>query len=245
MMAFLRNLLGIILVVGMLLMLAACAPSLYSKNEVLEILSERYGMDFVIVETLSSNFCSAPPSSDLLKKEIYSVASSSDLTNVFFVQQEVTKRGGLFVTYARGVEDTLTFDYFLKSFCNFLEANKIDSFFTVGYEEIDVIEHLSEPHLQGGIIYIYITEETAVEVVTQIFNFTNTFYDEYSSKDEFNKIHLGICFYDKSKIPRHELYKSSLFMPTYRLYNPYDENETDIDSMLKDINIYYYGKPNS
>lgn len=89
MMAFLRNLLGIILVVGMLLILAACAPSLYSKNEVLKILSERYGMDFVIVETLNSNSCSATPSSDLLKKEIYSVASSSDLTNVFLSSKKL------------------------------------------------------------------------------------------------------------------------------------------------------------
>ena len=52
MMVFLRNLLGTILVIGMLIMLTACAPSLYSKNEVLEILSERYGEEFVIIETL-------------------------------------------------------------------------------------------------------------------------------------------------------------------------------------------------
>ena len=38
MMVFLRNLLGTILVIGMLIMLTACAPSLYSKNEVLETL---------------------------------------------------------------------------------------------------------------------------------------------------------------------------------------------------------------
>ncbi|MCM1235855.1 MAG: hypothetical protein NC489_37665 [Ruminococcus flavefaciens] len=243
-MAFLRNLLGIILVIGMLLMLAACAPSLYSKNEVLEILSERYGEEFVIVETLNNKLPLVAPSSDLVKEEVYSVASSSDPANVFWVQQEVAKRGGLFVTYARGVEDTLTFDYFLRSFCSFLQTNKIDSFFAVGHEEIEVIEYLTEPHLQGGIIYIYITEETAPEIVTKIFDFINTLYDEYPSKDEFKKIHLGIRFYDKSKITRHELYESSLYTPTYRLYDPYDEDETDIASMLEDINIYYYGNPN-
>ena len=245
MMVFLRNLLGTILVIGMLIMLTACAPSLYSKNEVLEILSERYGEEFVIIETLNDKLSLVAPSSDLVKEEVYSVAPNSDSASIFWVQQEVTKRGGVFVTYAHGVEDTLTFDYFVKSFCSFLQTNKIDSFFAVGHEEIEVIEYLAEPHLQGGIIYIYITEESTAEIVTQVFNFIDTLYDEYPSKDEFKKIHLGIRFYDKSKITRHELFKSSLFIPTYRLYDPYDEDKTDIASMLEEINIYYYGNPNS
>lgn len=74
MMVFLRNLLGTILVIGMLIMLTACAPSLYSKNEVLEILSERYGEEFVIIETLNDKLSLVAPSSDLVKEEVYSVA---------------------------------------------------------------------------------------------------------------------------------------------------------------------------
>ena len=77
MMVFLRNLLGTILVIGMLIMLTACAPSLYSKNEVLEILSERYGEEFVIIETLNDKLSLVAPSSDLVKEEVYSVDRKS------------------------------------------------------------------------------------------------------------------------------------------------------------------------
>ena len=38
---------------NLLFALTACAPPLYSKNEVLEILSEQYGEDFVIMVFVS------------------------------------------------------------------------------------------------------------------------------------------------------------------------------------------------
>ena len=52
----------LIFITNLLFALTACAPSLYSENEVLEILSEQYGEDFVIIETLNSNLYSITPS---------------------------------------------------------------------------------------------------------------------------------------------------------------------------------------
>lgn len=43
-----KRVICLILITNLLFALTACAPSLYSKNEVLEILSEQYGEDMVI-----------------------------------------------------------------------------------------------------------------------------------------------------------------------------------------------------
>ena len=242
----------LILITNLLFALTACAPSLYSENEVLEILSEQYGEDFVIIETLNSNLYSITPSNFSVKSKLYSAAPSSNPENIFWVRQDVIKHGGLFVTYENAVEDTLTFDCFLKCLDNFLQENQINSFFTIGNnEEKELAEYLAEPHLQGGRIYVSITENTAEEIVTQIFNFTDAFYAEYPSKDRFHFTRLAICFYDDSKIARQELDESYLSLdklylslPLYGLYDPYYEDETDIDSMMKEINEFYYGIKN-
>lgn len=239
-----RHLVGILFGAGILLSLTSCAPPFFSEEEVLEILSERYGEEFVIIETLN-NKCSSATSSGVVKRKLYSAALSNNPTNIFWVQQSITKYGGLFATYGRGVEDTLLFDYFLESFYGFLQTNKIDSFFVVGYEEKELVHFLAEPHLQGGMIYIYITEETATEIVTTIFDFLDDFYEKYPSKDEFHEMHLGIGFYDKSKITRQELYESAMFIPSYGLYDYYGKDATDIASLLENINSYYYGNLNS
>ena len=238
----------LIFLAGLLFTLTACAPSLYSKNEVLEILSERYGEEFVIMETLNSNlYPSITPSNFAVRSRLYSVALSNDPENVFWVRQEVIKHGGLFVTYGRGVDDTLTRDRFLTSFDNFLQENGIQSFFAViseeEFEEKVLEEYLAEPHLFGGAVYILITEDTAEEIVTQIFDFTDIFYSEYSSKEELKVIHLAIEFYDESKMTKHELYElyeSYVSIPGFSPYSRYDE-DASIDSVLKEINEFYYG----
>lgn len=242
----------LIFLTNLLFTLTACAPSLYSENEVLEILSERYGEEFAIMETLNSDlYPSITPSHFAVRSRLYSVALSNDPENVFWVRQEVIKYGGLFVAYGRGVDDTLTHDRFLTSFNSFLKENGIQSFFAViseeGFEEKALEEHLAEPHLFDGTVYVSITEDKAEEIVTQIFDFTDSFYSEYSSKGELNDSHLAIKFYDESKMTKHELYKlyeSYVSIPGFNPYSRYDE-EASIDYVLKAINELYYGITNA
>ena len=64
-----------------------------------------------------------------------------------------------------------------------MQENQINSFFTIGnHEEKELTEYLAEPHLQGGRIYVSITENTAEEIVTQIFNFTYAFMRNIRAK---------------------------------------------------------------
>ncbi len=228
-----RHLIAILFSVGILLSLTACAPSLWDENDVLEILTERYGEEFVIVETLKEDL---PHSSDIVKSKSYAVAPKDDPSNLFWVQQGVFKMGGVFVTYYHTLEDTLPFDYFVKQFYEFLQENQICFLVETDDVEIDVSEYLSLPHTQGGIFFIFFTEDTAEDVVNQVFDFTESL-DVERFHDEMKYMRIVLCFLDESKLINDEV--DEMMMPCFY---PYDENlrHNDRESVLAKINETFY-----
>ena len=231
--ALFRRLLCIVLGVGMLFSLTSCAPSLWDKEEVLEILTDRYGEEFVIVETLKEDL---PHSSDIFKSKSYTVAPKDDPSNLFWVQQGVVKMGGIFVTYYHTLEDTLPFDYFVRQFYDFLQENQICFLVKKNDVEIDVSEYLSHPHPQGGIFFVFFTEDTAEDVVNQVFDFTENL-DTERFRDEIKYMRIVLCFLDESKLINDEV--DEMMMPCFF---PYDEKlrHNDRESMLAEIKETFY-----
>ncbi len=232
--ALIRYLIGIVFGVGMLFSLTACAPPLWDEEKILEILTKRYESEFVIVETLKDDLTH---SSNVLKSKLYAVAPKDDPSNIFWVQQEVVKDGGIFVTYGHVVEDTLTFDYFVKQLHNFLQEKNISFYYEIQNVEIDVSEHLSQPHGQGGSFFVFFTEDTAEDIVNQIFDFTENL-DMECFHDEIKDMRILILFLDESKLINNEV--DSMMLPP-RFY-PYDENlrHNDRESVLAEINETFY-----
>lgn len=233
MISLFRNLFSIILSIGILLLLTSCAPHFFSEDKILEILSERYGTEFILIETLEDNLPCKPGT---VNSKLYAVAPNSEPTDIFWVQQKIVKHGGIFVSYGRTVDDTLACDCFIKQFDVFLQEEGIHFLFEKNDVKTDILEYLSQPHTRGGDVIVFLTKDTAKDIVSQVFNFIECFYEKCSN-DELKRILVTIYFCDESKENDDEIDKMG--MPCFF---PYDSNVRDgnMESVLADINKSFY-----
>jgi len=195
MIAWFRSLLCILLAIGTLLSLTSCAPrpSLFSEEEVLEILSERYGSEFVVTETLENNL---PRKPEIVASKLYAVASYYEPANTFWVQQNVVKSGGIFVSYGLTVDDTLASDYLIKQFSDFLLENEIHFLFRKNDIERNVSEYLTQPHTRGGVFVVFFTKNTVEDIVNQVFDFTESL-DTECFNEEIKRTRVVVSFCDE------------------------------------------------
>lgn len=218
-------LIALLLSASYFLLLASCGAfkPLPAKDEVLSSLSERYGMDFVIVETVK---CRLHQNSDSIERcKLYLMAPATDQEHTFWVHSQVRKYGGLFLTYSSAVgEDTFTFDYFLEQFDQFALENNIHIHWDFGSPHTDLQEYLAAQHLQGGGCYVYLTEETSMDIVENVLTFLEELYAEYPYRQHLDGIRLVFYFCDESM----DAEEGWLDMPS--LF-PYDEKANfDIES---------------
>ena len=246
----------LIFLTGLLFTLTACSPSLYSKNEVLAWLSERYGgTEFVIQETIDG---SEYERKDRPKVQLLRVAPAEDQAQAFWVFSAVQlySRSPLPSYYGHNMEDTYAFDYFLEQFDGFLVENNIYGFFRSANAKVDMAEYLSQAqfHSQGGHFLVYVTQENAADVVQQVFAFMDDFYAAYPYQEILDNLRLVIYFCDEADpvqdgedapdlhIKRTIDYKyTRIYERTF--FYPFEDktNYNDAQSVLKAINELFYG----
>ena len=196
------------ILISLLFVLSSCGAwkPLFTEEEVLSKLSERYGEDFVILETI--NNCEYRTANKTIRCRLYLAAPSENQEQTFWVHSTLDKNWGgdsLPVQYNRGVLDTYAFDYFLERFDMLLTENEINHFFRANSINTNIAEHLENQHLQGGEFVILITEETAEDIVTKVLELLEQIADEYPlsnyldyfSHPAYMPIRLGITFCDK------------------------------------------------
>ena len=230
---------------------------LLTEDEVLANLSERYGEDFVILETI--NNCEYRTDNKTIRCRLYLAAPSENQEQTFWVHSTLGKYWGgdsLPVQYRRGVLDTYAFDYFLERFDTLLTENEIDHFFRANSTKLDIAEHLENQHLQGGGFVILITQETAEDIVTKVLEIREQIADEYPlssyldyfSHPAYEPIRLMIAFCDKDDVVTDgDLASSAYFMPYEKRY---DENDNiifrdNVETILSDIYNTIYAIPSS
>lgn len=248
---------GFAILMSLLFVLSSCGPwkPLLTEEEVLSNLSERYGEDFVILETI--NNCEYRTDNKTIRCKLYLAAPSENQEQTFWVHSTLGKYWGgdsLPVQYNRGVSDTYAFDYFLERFDALLTENEIAHFFRANSAKIDLAEHLENQHLQGGGFVILITQETAEDIVTKVLEIREQIADEYPlssyldyfSLPSYEPIRLTITFCDEAYvIADGEPVSSAYFMPYDKKY---DENDNIIyrdnaETILQDIYNTIYAIP--
>lgn len=120
---------GFTVLISLLLMLFSCGAlkPLLAEEEVLSSLTERYGTDFVILETI--DHCEYRTEDETIRCRLYRAAQAEDQECTFWVHSTVSKHWGgdsLPMRYSRGISDTYAFDYFLERFDTLLMENEID-----------------------------------------------------------------------------------------------------------------------
>ena len=244
------------ILISLLLLLSSCGAfkPLLTEEEVLSSLSERYGTDFVILETI--DHCEYRTENKTIRCRLYLAALAEDQKSSFWVHSTVSKHWGgdsLPMRYSRGISDTYAFDYFLERFDTLLTENGIDHFFTAKSGKVDVAEHLKSRHLQYGEFVILLTQETAEDIVTKVLEIREQIADEYplsSYLDYFSHpvyvpIRLGIAFCDKNQAVTDREPASSFVI--FRPYDKkFDENDhivyrDNVETLLPDIDKTIYG----
>lgn len=110
---------SVMILITLLFLLTACGSfqPLLTEDEVLSLLSERYGMDFVILDTI--NDCEFAREGTTIRCRLHLAAPVEDMERTFWVHSQLGKYYGgdsLPMRYSRGIEDTFAFDYFLERF---------------------------------------------------------------------------------------------------------------------------------
>lgn len=246
------------ILISLLFILSSCGAlkPLLTEEEVLSNLSERYGTDFVILETI--NNCEYQTEDETIRCRLYLAAPFEDQECTFWVHSTVSKHWGgdsLPMRYSRGISDTYAFDYFLKRFDMLLTENEIDHFFTASDGKADVAEYLKSQHLQYGRFEILITQETAEDIVTKVLEIREQVADEYPlssyldyfSHPAYKPISLVIAFCDKDYVIMGG--DTRLSCTSFRPYNrTYDENDNIVyrdntESLLANIYKTIYEIP--
>lgn len=247
-----KYLASFVIFISLLFVLSSCGAwkPLLTEKEVLAKLSERYGEDFVILETI--NDCEFTFNSTI-RCRLYKAAPAENQEQTFWVHSQLGKYWGgdsLPMSYSRGISDTYAFDYFLRRFDDLLTENEIEHFFTYKVK-IDIAEHLKNEHLDGGGFVILITQETAEEIVTKVLELREQIakeyplssYLDYFSHPAYKPINLTIMFCDENSVITDEEYPSS-FAYFFPYDKEYDENDNIIyrdnaDSILANIYGFY------
>lgn len=244
------------ILINLLLILSSCGAlkPLLTEEEVLSNLSERYGTDFVILETI--NNCEYRKEDETIRCRLYLAAPAKDQECTFWVHSTVSKHWGgdsLPMRYSRGILDTYAFDYFLERFDTLLAENEIAHFFTTNSEKTDIAEHLKKRHLQGGGFVILITQETAEDIVTKVLEIREQAADEYPlssyldyfSHPNYMSIRLLITFCDEDHVitDGESISSFTSFTPYDKRY---DENDNiiyrdNVETLLADIDKIIYG----
>lgn len=242
---------------SLLLTLFSCGSwkPLFTEEEVLSNLSERYGADFVILETF--DHCEYRTDNKTIKCKLYLAAPSENQEQAFWVHSTLGKYWGgdsLPVRYSRGVLDTYAFDYFLERFDTLLTENEIDHFFRANSIKTDIAEHLQNRHLQGGGFVILITQETAEDIVTKVLEIREQIADEYPlssyldyfSLPSYEPIRLTVTFCDEDHVIADGEPVSSAYFNPYD--KKYDENDNivyrdTVETILKKIDETVYSAP--
>lgn len=241
---------GFAVLISLLFVLFSCGvwKPLLTEEEVLSNLSERYGADFVISETIHN--CEYRTDNETIRCRLYLAAPSENPEQTFWVHSTLSKYYGgdsLPMRYSRGISDTYAFDYFLERFDALLTENGINHFFRVNSTKTDMAEYLENRHLQGGEFVILISQETAEDIVTNVLGIREQIADEYPlssyldyfSHPAYKPIKLVVTFYDEDSVIADGDTRSSFtsFMPYHRKY---DENDTliyrdNVETVLADI----------
>lgn len=243
------------ILISLLFVLSSCGAwkPLLTEKEVLSKLSEQYGEDFVILETI--NDCEFIFDSTIRCK-LYKAAPAENQEQTFWVHSQLGKYWGgdsLPMSYSRGISDTYAFDYFLERFDELLTENQIEHFFRVNYEKVDITEHLKKPHLQQGEFVIVITQGTAEDIVTKVLEIREQIADEYPLSNYLEyfsypylmSIQLFITFCDENYdiADGDSLSSLAYFMPYDKKYD--EDNsiiyQDNMDSILADIYENIYG----
>lgn len=239
-------------------LLSACGAftPLATEGEVLSWLSGRYGgEEFVILETLDG---SAYERKGTPKVELHRAAPAGEQSQAFWVFSAVQhySRGPLPPYYGHDLEDTYAFDRFLEQFDRFLAENHIHGFFRSINVRVDMAEYLSQDqfHSQGGHFLVYVTQETAGNIVRQVFEFMDDFYAAYPYQEVLDDLRLVIYFCDEANpvqdgeeapdlhIKRTIDYRyTKIYERTYCFPFESKENYNDAQSVLKAINELFYG----
>ena len=98
------------ILISLLLLLSSCGAfkPLLTEEEVLSSLSERYGTDFVILETI--DHCEYGTENKTIRCRLYLAALAEDQESSFWVHSTVSKHWGgdsLPMRYSRGISDRL------------------------------------------------------------------------------------------------------------------------------------------
>lgn len=238
------------ILITLLFVLSSCGAwkPLFTEEEVLSKLSERYGEDFVILEII--NNCEYRTANKTIRCRLYLAAPSENQEQTFWVHSTLDKNWGgdsLPIQYNRGVLDTYAFDYFLERFDILLTENEINHFFRANSIKTNIAEHLENQHLQGGEFVILITEETAEDIVTKVLELLEQIADEYPlsnyldyfSHPAYMPIRLGITFCDEDcAIVGGETISPSTFITPFD--KKFDENDNivyrdNVETILANI----------
>lgn len=246
---------GFAILISLPVVLSSCGAwkSLFTEEEVLSKLSERYGEDFVILETI--NNCEYRTDNKTIRCRLYLAAPSENQEQTFWVHSTLSKSWGgdsLPVQYNRGVLDTYAFDYFLERFDTLLTENEINHFFRAKSIKTNIAQHLENRHLQGGEFVILITKETAEDTITKVLELLEQIANEYPLFDYLNyfshpaymPIRLGITFCDENcAIVDGESISLGIFITPFD--KKFDENDNivyryTVEAILADIDETIY-----
>ena len=133
---------------------------LYTQDEVLTVLSERYGTEFVIIEKMKTKDFDTKWT---VKSRFYAAAPADEPENVFWVYDEVEKYSGLYLpSYSHNsLEDTYAHDCFLRGFDALIKERGLTCIYRYSNNTIEVSDHLSQRHLQGGNFCFFINQNNA------------------------------------------------------------------------------------
>jgi hypothetical protein len=170
---------------------------LYTRNEILTILSERYGKEFVIVEKLKTTDFDTTWT---VKSRFYAAAPTDDQEKIFWVYDEVKKYSGLyFPSYGHNsLQDTYAHDCFLQGFDTLTRERQLSCIYRYKDNTIDVSDHLSQQHLQGGEFCFFINQDNAEETVTAVFEICGELKEEFPLLNH-QQFFLIVSFYDESE----------------------------------------------
>ena len=257
-----RRKLVVCFILAISVLLSACGPlkPLLSEEEVLSWLSERYEMDFLIVETIKDCDVLVPQRDTYIRCRLYQAAPAEDLEHTFWVHSTLGKYWGgdsLPMRYSQGLTDTYAFDYFLECFDTLLTEQGIAHDFrgyTTERNPIEVSEYLETRHLQGGSFTIRLSRETAEDVVSKVFEILEQVvedpplsnYLDYFSHLAYRPINLLIYFCDENDSYADE--KSTTDLPYFIPYDKaYKEDKVifldTAESILEDVYEMIYSIP--
>lgn len=206
---------------------------LYSQDEILSILSERYGTEFVIVEKIKTDEFDTEQT---VKSRFYAAAPADEPDSVFWVYDEISRYSGLFLpSYGHSsLEDTYAHDCFLRGFDALARERGLDFIYRIGKKNVKVSNHLTGRHLQGGSFCFFINRDNAESIVTEVFEICGKLKKEYPLQNN-PEFFLTISFHDESEeaVDGKWLFGGAYFSP----FRPDDftGEYATADSVLKEI----------